>query len=128
MSGHGPAYQRSRYRIFASFGVLSVGFGLLLYARLTGSSLSPATWYIARSSGITLYLLLWLSVLFGLGMTTSALDRMWAEQRADKPVVPRAPLAGKRDEHRLRREPARPRHPVKQRAQEPAQVVEPPGV
>ena len=71
-----PPEPGNRYRIFASLGVLSVGFGLLFYARLTGSSLSPATWYIARSSGITLYLLLWLTVLFGLGMTTSALDRL----------------------------------------------------
>jgi predicted ferric reductase len=71
-----PPEPGNRYRIFAFLGVMLAGFVLLLYAKLTGSSLSPATWYIARSSGITLYLLLWLSVLFGLGMTTSALDRL----------------------------------------------------
>jgi predicted ferric reductase len=33
------------------------------------------TWYLARASGITLYLLLWLATVLGLGLTTKTLDR-----------------------------------------------------
>ena len=53
----------------------------------TGASLSPLTWYLARASGFTLYLLLWLSVVSGLGMTTRLLPSpggpggMWALHR-----------------------------------------------
>lgn len=71
-----PPEPGNRYRLLAFAGVLLLEAGLVAYARLTGSSLSPATWYLARSSGITLYLLFWLAVVFGLGMTTSALDRL----------------------------------------------------
>jgi methionine sulfoxide reductase heme-binding subunit len=61
--------------------------GLALGAALTGASLSPLTWYLARASGFTLYLLLWLSVVSGLGMTTRLLPSpggpggMWALHR-----------------------------------------------
>jgi sulfoxide reductase heme-binding subunit YedZ len=48
---------------------------LVVYAQWFGGSLSPLTWYIIRSSGITLYILFWLVVVLGLGLTTSALDR-----------------------------------------------------
>jgi sulfoxide reductase heme-binding subunit YedZ len=44
-------------------------------ATLSGRSPSPITWYLARASGMTLYLLLWLSTLLGLGLTTTLLDR-----------------------------------------------------
>lgn len=49
---------------------------LLLGAHLLGASLSPLTWYLARASGLTLYLLVWLAVVTGLGLTTKALDRL----------------------------------------------------
>jgi predicted ferric reductase len=45
-------------------------------AALLGRSLSPLTWYLARASGVTLYLLLWGSVCLGLGITTKLLDRL----------------------------------------------------
>jgi sulfoxide reductase heme-binding subunit YedZ len=60
---------------------------LALGAALVGASLSPLTWYLARASGLTLYLLLWLSVVSGLGMTTKLLPSpggpggMWALHR-----------------------------------------------
>jgi predicted ferric reductase len=54
---------------------------------MAGVSLSPLTWYLARASGLTLYLLLWLSVASGLGMTTRLVPSpggpggMWALHR-----------------------------------------------
>jgi methionine sulfoxide reductase heme-binding subunit len=48
---------------------------LVLGAGLAGRTWSPVTWYLARASGMTLYLLLWLSTLLGLGLTTTLLDR-----------------------------------------------------
>jgi sulfoxide reductase heme-binding subunit YedZ len=48
---------------------------LIAAAAVWGRSVSPVTWYVARASGITLYLVLWLSVMVGLGLTTSLLDR-----------------------------------------------------
>lgn len=57
-------------------GVLAVASALLatsLFAALAGLSVSPLTWYLARSSGLVLYLLLWLSVVSGLAMTTKLL-------------------------------------------------------
>jgi sulfoxide reductase heme-binding subunit YedZ len=54
-----------------------LGIGtLVVLAAIFDFSLSPLTWYLARSSGITLYLLLWFSVVAGLGLTTSLLDRV----------------------------------------------------
>ncbi|HEU5431303.1 MAG TPA: hypothetical protein VFU81_06560, partial [Thermomicrobiales bacterium] len=44
-------------------------------AIVSGRSLSPLTWYLARSSGLTLYLMLWLATVTGLGLTTRLLDR-----------------------------------------------------
>jgi hypothetical protein len=49
--------------------------GLIVVVALTQRSLSPLTWYLARASGLTLYLLLWFSVVAGLGLTTGLLDR-----------------------------------------------------
>jgi predicted ferric reductase len=48
---------------------------LIVTAALLGRSVSPVTWYVARASGLVLYLLIWLSVISGLGLTTSLLDR-----------------------------------------------------
>ncbi|HBY47699.1 MAG TPA: hypothetical protein PK593_10815 [Thermomicrobiales bacterium] len=52
--------------IVVSAGILGLAAG----AAAGGTSLSPLTWYLARASGLTLYLLLWLSVVSGLAMTT----------------------------------------------------------
>lgn len=41
-----------------------------------GTAVSPASWYIARASGLTLYILLWVSAMLGLGMTTGMFDRI----------------------------------------------------
>ena len=60
--------------------------GLALGAALTGGSLSPLTWYLARASGLTLYLLLWLSVVSGLGIR-----RGCCRHRADLADVGAAP-------------------------------------
>jgi sulfoxide reductase heme-binding subunit YedZ len=57
----------------AGAGVL-VGL-LMLAARLADRSWSPATWYLARASGMTLYLSVWLSTMLGLGLTTTLFDR-----------------------------------------------------
>lgn len=48
--------------------------GLLAGLALTGGSPSPLTWYLARASGLTLYLLTWLALVSGLGLTTKLLD------------------------------------------------------
>jgi len=48
---------------------------LLVAAAMLGRTASPITWYVARASGIMLYLVLWVSTLTGLGMTTALLDR-----------------------------------------------------
>lgn len=56
-------------------GVSSVA--LVSFSHLTGWQLSPWTWYLARASGITLYLLLWFSTMLGLGLTTQLFDRGW---------------------------------------------------
>lgn len=54
----------------------SVPFALLIAAAATGRSTSPVTWYLARTSGLMLYLVLWFSVVLGLGLTTGQLDRV----------------------------------------------------
>ncbi|HVX30633.1 MAG TPA: hypothetical protein VHA53_09160, partial [Nitrolancea sp.] len=48
--------------------------GMLAGATVTGVALSPFVWYLARAAGFTLYLLFWLSVVTGLGITTTLLD------------------------------------------------------
>ena len=48
---------------------------LVAAAALLGRSVSPVTWYVARASGMTLYLLLWGAAITGLGMTTGLIDR-----------------------------------------------------
>ena len=49
---------------------------LTIMAGLTGQTLSPLTWYLTRAGGLTLYLLLWASLMLGLGVTTKAADRL----------------------------------------------------
>lgn len=59
----------------------SVTAGVLLVSIMTqvfGWDASPLTWYLARASGISLYLLLWASTCLGLGLTTRLLDRFVA--------------------------------------------------
>lgn len=70
-----PPEPASGYRVLPFAAVFLLFAGLIIYARWFGGSLSPLTWYLIRSSGISLYLLFWLVVVLGLGMTTSALDR-----------------------------------------------------
>lgn len=50
--------------------------GLVAGSKFLGTSPSPLTWYLARASGFTLYLLFWLSVVTGLGLTTKLLDAL----------------------------------------------------
>lgn len=45
----------------------------LFWSALTGASLSPLSWYIARGSGFALYLLSWFLVVSGLGTSTKLL-------------------------------------------------------
>lgn len=49
--------------------------GIAVISRTFGWEVSPLTWYVARASGVTLYLLLWASTAFGLALTTHLLDR-----------------------------------------------------
>lgn len=42
----------------------------LVAAAMSGVSISPLTWYVARSAGLATYLLFWLATASGLGMTT----------------------------------------------------------
>jgi predicted ferric reductase len=63
---------------YAAAVIAAGGLGtvaLLAIAALFGLSPSPLTWYLTRAAGMTLYLLLWLSVVCGLGLTTKLLDR-----------------------------------------------------
>lgn len=65
----------------AGFAVASIAGSALIVAALLavaaifGRSASPVTWYVARASGLMLYLVLWVSTLTGLGLTTALLDR-----------------------------------------------------
>jgi sulfoxide reductase heme-binding subunit YedZ len=58
---------------FVTAFVVAVALGVtaLSAVALNGRSLSPMTWYLARSSGMVLYLLLWLGTVLGLGLTTT---------------------------------------------------------
>jgi sulfoxide reductase heme-binding subunit YedZ len=56
-------------------GALLASGGIVIAAMaaaslLFGWSPSPLTWYITRAAGLVLYLLTWLMMLFGLGLTT----------------------------------------------------------
>jgi predicted ferric reductase len=50
--------------------------GLVAAAARADAPLSPLTWYLARASGFTLYLLFWFTVVSGLGMTTKLLGAL----------------------------------------------------
>jgi sulfoxide reductase heme-binding subunit YedZ len=63
------------YAVAALAGSGLLVAALVVAAALLGRSVSPITWYVARASGIVLYLLVWLSVMTGLGLTTALLDR-----------------------------------------------------
>lgn len=55
-------------------GAMLLGIGAI-GAAMTGRSASPLTWYLSRAAGFTLYLLIWLTVMLGLGITTKLFDR-----------------------------------------------------
>lgn len=57
--------------LMAASGAIFVG--LVAWSWLGGHSLSPATWYLTRAAGITLYLVLWATTALGLGLTTRAM-------------------------------------------------------
>jgi len=63
------------YRVFTLLGSIAILAVIAVISESTGRSLSHVNWYITRSSGFTLYLLLWLVVMLGLGLTTGLLDR-----------------------------------------------------
>lgn len=60
--------------VFLIAGAVGIGI-LVLASSAAGFSLSPLTWFLTRAAGITLYLLLWFSVVLGLGITTKQFDR-----------------------------------------------------
>lgn len=49
---------------------------LVIASALWNRSLSPMSWYLARATGITLYLLFWGIVVLGLMLTTRSFERM----------------------------------------------------
>lgn len=69
---HTPEPAEGRVIALLLGGALAMG-GLLAGSAALGWSLSPLTWYIARSSGLILYLLTWFNVISGLGLTTKLL-------------------------------------------------------
>lgn len=69
-----PPDPAGAYPTVAFAGVVLIMLGLILL-QVGGWPLSPVTWYLARASGLTLYLLLWLAAVTGLGLTTKLLDR-----------------------------------------------------
>jgi hypothetical protein len=48
---------------------------MVLVSTLTGWSPSPLTWYVARASGLVLYLLTWFVMILGIGLTTRLFNR-----------------------------------------------------
>src|SRR6185312_10709311 len=74
-----PPDRDDRGDVTAPVGLIVVAAGvagIIMAAAVTGSSVSPLVWYLTRAAGFTLYLLLWLSVVTGLGLTTKLLDRI----------------------------------------------------
>lgn len=49
--------------------------GLASWSRLFGGNTSPLTWWLARASGVTLYLLLWATTMLGFALTTKLLEK-----------------------------------------------------
>ena len=76
-SGRSPARPEpgGGYAVALLAGSGLIVAALIIAAALLGRSVSPVTWYFARTSGIMLYLVLWVSVMTGLELTTSLLDR-----------------------------------------------------
>jgi methionine sulfoxide reductase heme-binding subunit len=69
-------HSRSQDLSFVATGVLVISLSAVVgvvAAATAGMSISPLTWYVARSAGLVTYLLFWLSVATGLGMTTKLL-------------------------------------------------------
>lgn len=62
------------YAVAALVGSGALVAALVAVAARFGWSPSPLTWYLARASGMTLYLLLWFALVTGLGITTKLLD------------------------------------------------------
>lgn len=65
-----PALESAMF-VLVAIGLLAVI--ALLWSAVTGASLSPASWYVARGSGFALYLLSWFLVVSGLGTSTKLL-------------------------------------------------------
>lgn len=63
------------YSLAALAGSGLIVAALVALASWLGRSPSPVTWYLARAAGIVLYLLAWIAVVTGLGLTTGLLDR-----------------------------------------------------
>src|SRR5262245_29952703 len=56
------------YAVAMLLGVCGIG-GLLVGASMAGRPTSPLTWYLSRAAGLTLYALLWLALMTGLGVS-----------------------------------------------------------
>jgi methionine sulfoxide reductase heme-binding subunit len=80
-----PKPRATRPEPAGGFGVAALAGSAFLVAALVvaavalGRSVSPVTWYVARASGFALYLMLWISMLAGLGLTTGLLER-WLDR------------------------------------------------
>jgi sulfoxide reductase heme-binding subunit YedZ len=70
-----PPEPAGRLIIVTLLGAVALVAALGAVATVSGRSLSPLSWHLVRSSGLTLYLLLWLATVTGFGLTTRLLDR-----------------------------------------------------
>ncbi|HEX5499567.1 MAG TPA: hypothetical protein VFX03_10085 [Thermomicrobiales bacterium] len=70
-----PPEPAGRLIIATLLGAVVLVAALAAAAAISGRSLSPLTWHLVRSSGLTLYLALWLATVTGFGLTTRLLDR-----------------------------------------------------
>ena len=64
---------------FAAATIALSGVAMVLLvagASALGQSVSPLSWYLTRAAGLTLYLLLWVTTVLGLGLTTTIFDRV----------------------------------------------------
>ena len=75
------------YRLAALLGATALLAALAGIALATDRSLSPLTWYIARASGVALYLLLWGTVALGLGRGRCRLGPWAGELGLDNVVI-----------------------------------------
>ena len=68
---------------FVFLGIVAAVLAIVIGGSWLGLfALSPLTWYLARSSGLALFLCAWLLVMTGLGVTTQVMERM-----VSKPVA-----------------------------------------